>query len=510
MKITASQLRDPLWRLKSGKLYVVKNKKGKVVPFIPSPEQEDIIDAIYVEGLKKIIILKARQLGMSTVIDIILLDQLIWKNGTQAAIVDLTQGDASKKLTNKVKLAWDALPKDITGKFTIEFSQHRFRIHLISQDLPNEVQAGMNARGDTFQFLHISEWGAIQFEDEQRSIEIMTGALPAAAEGIVVIETTWKGGQQGPLWQIVDKVLKTKPEHKTKDDYTLFFFPWWTDERYVLDGDGSQIDKETNVYLDGIEEDQDITLSPQQRLWYYKTAMVLGFYRFREYPSNLQECFRGLIEGAIYQESVLRARTEGRISEFPFSESNLVHTFWDLGSPRNTVTWFVQFVGREIHLIDLICEDDMDLSERIASILARPYSYGKHFLPHDALAKEKSGKNFAEQITDLGLQNLTVIPKPHSVWPGINHTLQIFNRFHFRLPHVDMGIKALDVYRTKKNKALAFQSDDIVHDWSSHVCDPLRIMAEAEMAGILSASQDGLIANPNHRPRRQRSQARRK
>ena len=511
LTVTPEQLGDPLWRLSH--LYKVKNKDGEVVTFVPSPEQEDIIEALYVEGLRKIIILKARQLGMSTVIDIILLDFLIWKDGIAAAIVDLTQSDASKKLANKIKLAWNELPKNITSKFTIlKDSDHRFQIQLASQTTPNEVQAGMNARGDTFQFLHISEWGAIQFEDELRSTEIMTGALPAAERGITIIETTWKGGKGGPLWEITKTAMETKPEDKTAEDFTLFFFPWWTDDRYHTEGNFDQISPETNKYLDEIAESQGIELEPTQRLWYFKNAMKLGFYRFREYPSTLDECFRGLIEGAIYQEAVLRARTEGRVSNFIPAEDHLAFTFWDLGSPQNTATWTVQFVGREIHFIDLLCESDMTLAARVAHLSSQPYHYGKHFLPHDAIAKEKGGKNFAEQLSELGLTNLHILDRPHSVWPGINHALQIFNRFHFRTPNTERGIEALDSYRTKKNKQLAFQTSDIVHDWSSHVCDPIRILAEAEMAGVFSKTQGNLIPSRSQqrRSRRRRSRAKMK
>lgn len=507
IQVTPSQLADPIWRLSN--LYKVKNKAGKVVTFRPSREQKVIIDAIYKHKLRKILILKARQLGVSTVIEYIILDKVIWENGIQAAIVDLTQGDASKKLANKIKLAWNELPIEIKEKFSILVdSGHRFQIKLANQTLANEVQAGMNARGDTFQFLHISEWGAIQFEDELRSLEIMTGALPAAEEGITVIETTWKGGKGGPLWDITRNAMETAPEDRTGEDFTLFFFPWWTDERYHSEGNAEQIDSDTNKYLDEIEVQENTTLQPSQRLWYYKNAMKLGFYRFREYPSNLEECFRGLIEGAIYQEAVLRARTEGRITTFEPAEDRLTHTFWDLGSPQNTVTWFVQFVGREIHFIDLIAEDDSPLPERVALMQSKPYHYGKHFLPHDAMAKEKSGENFAEQLTKLGMPNITVLDKPHSVWPGINHALQIFNRFHFRIPTTDRGVEALDSYRTKKNKQLAHQTSDIVHDWSSHVADPIRILAEAEQAGIFSSSHDGLVANPSSKRRKPRRRAR--
>ena len=503
-----NSLLDPIWRLHN--LYYVKNAKGKIVKFVPSPEQDDIINAIYTEGLRKIVILKARQLGMSTVIDIILLDQAVFNKGVQAAIVDLTQGDASKKLENKIRFAYNRLPQDIRESFKIKKdSGKQFQLEYIDrpEDGHSEIQAGMNARGDTFQILHISEWGAIQHEDEQRSVEIVTGALPAAKEGIVIVETTWKGGKGGPLWEIVHNSMTTSEEDRTDQDFTLFFFPWYTDASYHVYGKMSQIDDETNAYLDDLEKQIGCPLEPSQRLWYYKVAMQKGFYRFREYPSTLEECFKGKIDGAIYQTQMLKAHSEGRVTEFPYAEDHLVHTFWDLGSPLNTATWFVQFVGREIHLVDLIAEEDLTLAERLNKIFSLPYLYGNHFLPHDALAQERAGRNFVDQAKEIGLQNIVVLPKPHSIWPGINHVLQIMNRFHFRIPQTQRGVEAMEAYRTKRDKTNDYQTEIPVHDWTSHICDPLRIMAEADMASMFNSSLQNVSTQPKKR-RRRRSLAR--
>ena len=38
---------------------------------------------------------------------------------------------------------------------------------------------------------------------------ILTGAIPSAKDGLVVVETTWRGGRGGQLWDIVKKALET-------------------------------------------------------------------------------------------------------------------------------------------------------------------------------------------------------------------------------------------------------------------------------------------------------------
>jgi hypothetical protein len=61
--------------------------------------------------------------------------------------------------------------------------------------------------------------GVIQAEDLRRSEEILTGAIPSAKEGLVVVETTWRGGRGGHLWDTVKKALETPEEQKHPDDW---------------------------------------------------------------------------------------------------------------------------------------------------------------------------------------------------------------------------------------------------------------------------------------------------
>ena len=62
--------------------------------------------------------------------------------------------------------------------------------------------------------------------------EILTGALPSAKDGTIVVETTWRGGRGGHLWDIVKTALETPEERKQPDDWRVVFFPWQDDPAY--------------------------------------------------------------------------------------------------------------------------------------------------------------------------------------------------------------------------------------------------------------------------------------
>ena len=71
---------------------------GKVIPFRPRPQQSQVLDMLFRRGLKRIVILKARQIGFSTLFGGICADQLCWNTGKQVSLVDKTQEDARQKL----------------------------------------------------------------------------------------------------------------------------------------------------------------------------------------------------------------------------------------------------------------------------------------------------------------------------------------------------------------------------------------------------------------------------
>lgn len=478
------KLKDPIWRLSN--LYAVKEADtGKVVPFVPRPEQLEIFNAIHKEGLKRVFVVKARRLGMSTGIDILAVDFVCFNSGYQVSIIDQTQDDATKKLNAICKVAFDSQNfKAIKeGLIVNRSNDSSFEICAGPDDAPSSIYAGKNARGGTNQFLHISEWGPIQADDPRRSEEILTGALPSAEHGMIIVETTWKGGRGGHAWEIVKQAMEGT-EH-TPRDWKLFFFPWYTDPGYSEEGSLASIEPDVTKYLAEKEAALKIKFTTGQKVWYARRRRELGMFIWREFPTVIEECFRAPIEGAIYADLLDALRARGAIRPSEVDRSALVHTFWDLGSPVNTVTWYVQLVGTEIRVIDVDLDLDMTVTERVAHIRGKGYPLGSHYLPHDAAATPTSGRTVVQELELAGLTSVRVIPRCVDVWIGVNRLRQLMPRMTFRLPACEGGLEALTNYHTRRETSGGFVSDAPVHDWSSHAADALRMFAEAEAAGML-------------------------
>jgi hypothetical protein len=482
---STNDLANPLWRLRN--LYHIKRADdGRIIKFAPRAEQQRVYDMLFKEGVKRLIILKARRLGMSTALDVLLTDQMLWNAGTQCSLVDQTAADAERKLATIAKVAVDNLPSGTLQHIERVRDSGSILEVSVAGNAASSFFAGLRARGGTNNWLHLSEWGVIQADDPRRSEEILTGAIPSAEHGRIIIETTWKGGRGGHLWEIVKGALETPEAAKTDKDWRVVFFPWWKDPTYVVEGDVATISPAISQYLDQMQSQTGHTFSDQQRLWYDRQSRDLGLFIFREFPTTLDECFKSPVEGAIYAGELDKLRASGAISAFKTDNSTLVHTAWDLGSPVNTVVWYFQIIGgNEIRVID--CDMDLDMTpvQRVGHMLAKGYSYGAHFLPHDAAATRTSGKADAQVYTEAGLANVRVLPRTHDIWIGINACLQMFPRFSFRLPACERGLDALANYAYKRSSATGIVVNEPVHNWASHAADALRMIAEAEMAGML-------------------------
>ena len=163
------RFKDPVFRISN--LYSIRTREGKVIPFRPRPQQLQVLDMLYRQKLKCVCILKARQLGFSTLLGIVCLDQLCWSVGRQVSLVDKTQEDARQKLKNIVALAYDSLHAELKARFLVDRAnagEYGVRFHEYDSAQTSTMSAATHARGGSNSLLWISEWGYIQATDLRR------------------------------------------------------------------------------------------------------------------------------------------------------------------------------------------------------------------------------------------------------------------------------------------------------------------------------------------------------
>lgn len=490
------------YKFRFSRLYYIKPKDAGVPEcvIVPKPEQWEILKLIYEDGNTRLAILKARQLGMSTLLALICLDMILFNAGFKCGIVDQTLTDAVTKM-EKVFFAWDRLPEDLRGAYEVLVeNKSELRVRRPGK-ADSSVYGGKNARGGTHEFLWISEWGAIQFDDPKRSDEIADGGLPSAESGIIVVETTWKGGKTGRLYtDVVEESLKIDKRYRTKEDWDIKFYAWWLDATYSRDGDVSQITPECIEYLEEIEEVEWIEIPPHQKLWYFKVAWPKRQKRYEEYPSTLHEIFKSPVDGAIYADYYTEAEIDGRILDFKAHKSEF-YTFWDIGKSDLMTILFIQRVGLQDRVFDGAMFQGETL-EHCAKYVQRwekenDTYIAKNYLPHDA-GHERLGKYSNKSVGDLlkecGLRGIEIVPVIPLVNIGIDHVRDRFPSLVFHKTNLERVYEfgksrisfndAFLNYRYKPVEA-GKSSTEPMHDIYSHPCDALRTYAEADERGMV-------------------------
>ena len=179
------------------------------------------------------IILKARQLGITTFFCILLLDAVLWTPGTQAGIIAHTLDDSKNIFVDKLKYTFDHLPAPIRPLFrTVGDSAKE-----LSFSNGSIIRVGTSLRSSTLQYLHISEFGKICAKYPEKAREIITGALNTVHSGQSVFIESTAEGKEGKFYDMCQHAFDMEKSHKPFGpmDFKPFFFPWWKEPSYALE-----------------------------------------------------------------------------------------------------------------------------------------------------------------------------------------------------------------------------------------------------------------------------------
>jgi len=259
MNDTFEAMHDPRWRLEN--LYTIQNKQGNRVPFKPNAAQNAYLDGCTHSDL----ILKARQLGMTTLMCIIGLDEALFKEDWRVAIIAHTLNDATEIFETKVKFPYDNLPEAIRNARPAK----QDRAGLLRFDHGSSIRVATSARSGTLQRLHISEFGKICSVSPNKAREIVTGSFPAVGKNTKTIESTAEG-QEGYFYQFSEEAQRGEPPFK------FFFFAWWMAPQNTYASDLTRLSKAHDEYFKDLEIDEKITLTAEKKSWWANQEHVLG------------------------------------------------------------------------------------------------------------------------------------------------------------------------------------------------------------------------------------------
>lgn len=153
-----------------------------------------------------------------------------------------------------------------------------------------------------------------------------------------------------------------------------------------------------------------------------------------------------------------------------------VHTAWDLGYNDSTAIWWYQICGQEIHLLEYYENSGEPLTHYLQLVKSKPYTYGKHIVPHDAAVHESStGLSRVEVARNHGIP--FTIALDIGLIEGIDAVRNILNRCWFDEVKCGLGIKTLEKYKKEWNGRQGCWSSRPLHNFASHGADAFRMLA---------------------------------
>ena len=468
-----SQWSDARWRLDN--LYYITNEDGDIIPFRMNWAQENLWD----NGHYLNLVLKARQIGFTTFIQLVMLDACLFTENIRCGTIAHNLDDVRVIFRDKVKFPYDNLPdglKEIVGA-----RQDSAQELLFSNN--SSIRVGTSMRSGTLQFLHVSEYGKICAKYPDKAKEIRTGALNTLQAGQVAwIESTAQG-QEGDFFDKCEAARSAERlgEKLTPLDFKFHFFPWWGAPKYEMDPDGIVFPEADVKYFERLSVEHGIELTERQKAWYAKKAKQQGDDMKREYPSTPEEAFEASIEGAYYSREIAQAEKDGRIRSVPYEAGLPVYTVWDLGMSDNMSIWWFQIAPDGLRIIDYY-ENHGEAIPHYADVLfAKPYAYATRdncFVPHDAKVRELgTGKTRIETMLACGLKPRLV--PDHYVHDGIQAARGVFKHCWFDKTKTAQGLKALRSYRKDWDEKFGTWKSGPRHDWASHAADAFRYLAMA-------------------------------
>lgn len=468
------------WRWRLGNLYRIMDKEGVEARFELNWAQEALFNEMHYLN----VILKARQLGFTTFIQIFMLDATVFNRDIRAGTIAHTLGDAQVIFRDKVKYPYDGLPDGI--KVAVPIINDNLTELLLGNN--SSIRVGTSLRSGTLQYLHVSEYGKMCAKYPEKAREVRTGALNTVQAGqIVFIESTAEG-QDGDFYDVCQsaQVKKRMQSKLTPLDFKFHFYPWWKSPEYAVDPEGVVITQEFATYFAKLKANSGVSLSAAQKAWYVKKAESQKGDMKREYPSTAAEAFEASVEGAYYADQLAAAEMQDRIGVFPYVPGYPVHSISDIGMDDANTVWLFQILPGRVRLIGYFEQTGEGMKGMLRELEERQekhgYTYGTHYMPHDIRVREwtRGGLTRIEvmiaDVKALGLGRVEKVERAY-VDDQINGTRILLGSCEFDEAATAQGIRCLRNYRKDWDEDLGKWKDHPRHDWASHGAQALAGLA---------------------------------
>lgn len=229
----------------------IKTKDNKIVPFLLNEPQLKLYDVIKQQSKKQVpirlIILKARQMGFSTLTEALIFHRTATKENISSMIIT-HKDEATTNLFNMSKLFFDYLPVILKPMKKASNAKEIIFENPTKKDIQKLSNPGLRSkikcataggdgvgRSDTLTNVHASEY-AFWTGDKKATLSGLLQAVPPLANTLVIIESTANGFDDFKnMWDMAVA---------GQNDFVPVFFAWFEMDEYRKKYDGFTFTKE--------------------------------------------------------------------------------------------------------------------------------------------------------------------------------------------------------------------------------------------------------------------------
>lgn len=292
----------------------IRTKKAELVRLKLNPAQRKFYEAVAEQHRQgrpvRIIILKARQLGFSTLTEAIIFKRTATRRNVHSLVVAHRE-DSTANLFRMSKLFYDCLPRALQPMLAGSNAQELYFANpdrdpekrrrspgLNSRIRCNTAGGGGIGRSDTLENVHASEFAFWRGNKLETYISIAQ-AVPASPGTMIIIESTANGFEEfKKLW---DAAVAGE------SDFLPLFFAWFENPEYAM-----EVPPGTVWTRAELEIKDRFGLTPEQlawRRWCIKNNCAGDERTFRqEYPATPDEAFLTSGRGVFDNETVMARR----------------------------------------------------------------------------------------------------------------------------------------------------------------------------------------------------------
>lgn len=220
--------------------------------------------------------------------------------------------------------------------------------------------------------------------------------------------------------------------------------------------------------------------------WFPATLDDERLYDLEHRPEQYGHIWEGeyakIYEGAYYADQLELARKEDRIGFVGPDPLMATRAYWDIGGTGAradaTAIWVVQFIGREIRVLNYYEAQGQQLADHAAWLRANGYDKALCVLPHDGANHEKIIRvTYDSALRDAGFMT-KVLPNAGggAAMKRVEAGRRRFPIMFFNEATTQGGREALGAYHEKRDEARGIGLGP-EHDWSSHSADAFGAMA---------------------------------